>query len=210
MADTARQITHVDSDTIPALVVFGKNGKEPARGSWFPCDDIDAAQAGAKATGLQTLKVEDAVILSLASRMPKGRVFSSGKLFIPRIQGEVFVQLENQFNATVTASQITLVANAADGGKPADVVSDTKINASVGDGSLPGDWSKIGVGSLVLTRDLEEDDEAWYLAVVQSKTATKSYILKWRDYPDIISFKRKLSQLAILNPAIDHSEYVWN
>ena len=52
----------------------------------------------------------------------------------------------------------------------------------------------------------EEDDEAFYLAVVMGKANATTYTLKWRDYPDLDPITRDVKQLALLHPDVDVSE----
>ncbi|MCV6574363.1 MAG: hypothetical protein OIF58_01370 [Cohaesibacter sp.] len=208
MADAAKQISYVDSD-VPALVVFDRNGTEPPRGSWFDADSVVDAKAGAAAMGAQIVAVKGDEVMALANRVPKGRVFSSGKLFMPRIQKEVYEQLQGHLPEEDSKPQLELIAS--DEGKSEDGgASEGNASGLSLKGTLPSEWSKIGVGSLVLTRDIEEDDEAFYLAVVVGKAGSTSFRLKWRDYPDMDSITRDVCQLAMLHPKTTLSEIEWD
>jgi hypothetical protein len=77
----------------PAVAVVHRNGKETPRGAWFPADDIEAVLAGAAEMGMHTVKASTDEIISLAQRLPKGRIFDSGKLFTPLIQTKVYDEL---------------------------------------------------------------------------------------------------------------------
>lgn len=208
MADAAKQISYADSD-IPALVVFDRNGNEPPRGSWFDADSVAEAKAGAVAMGAQIIAVKGAEVMALANRVPKGRIFSSGKLFIPRIQKEVYEQLQGHVPEEDRKPQLELVAS-DEGKSEDDGASESSASGLDLKGTLPSEWSKIGVGSLVLTRDIEEDDEAFYLAVVMGKAGPTSFQLKWRDYPDLAPLTRDARQLAMLHPKTDLAEIEWD
>ncbi|TDQ67268.1 hypothetical protein ATL17_1277 [Maritalea mobilis] len=214
MAQSARQMPLVDSSDQPAIVVFHKDGTEPARGSWFAADNAMAAKKGAKADGFQTLVVKSNEALALANRVPKGRVFErSGKLFMPRIQNTVFEQLAKLAPKKPKTSHLQVVdGSAAEAGdaKEAPASERKAVDGPVRPkGAPPQDWSKMGVGSLVLTRDIEEDDEAFYLAVVVGKVNATTYTLKWRDYPEIDPITRDVTQLALLHPKVDVTELDW-
>lgn len=215
MADAAKQISYADSDK-PALVVFDRNGTEPPRGSWFDADSIAEAIAGAAAMGAQIVTVKGAEVMALANRVPKGRVFSSGKLFMPRIQKEVYEQLQGHVPEEDRKPQLELVASgegkseAGSGCDGEDVGASGTSSSSDLKCTLPSEWSKIGVGSLVLTRDIEEEDEAFYLAVVVGKAGPTSLQLKWRDYPDLATVTRDARQLAMLHPKTDPAEIEWD
>lgn len=210
MAQSARQMPLVDSSDQPAIVVFHKDGAEPARGSWFAADNVMAAQKGAKADGFGTLVVKSSEALALANRVPKGRVFErSGKLFMPRIQNTVFEQLAKLAPKKRKAAHLQVVdSSAGETGDAKDEASESKPvdGPARPKGAPPQDWSKMGVGSLVLTRDIEEDDEAFYLAVVVGKVNATTYTLKWRDYPEIDPITRDVTQLALLHPKVDVTE----
>ncbi|WP_424982081.1 hypothetical protein [Maritalea sp. S77] len=214
MAQPAKQMPLVDSSDQPAIIVFHKDGAEPARGSWFAADNVIAAKKGAKADGFETLVVKSNEALALANRVPKGRVFErSGKLFMPRIQNTVFEQLTKLAPKKRKAAHLQVVDSSA--GKPGDAKEAPASERKAEDGPVrpkgapPQDWSKMGVGSLVLTRDIEEDDEAFYLAVVVGKFNATTYSLKWRDYPEIDPITRDVTQLALLHPKVDVTELDW-
>ncbi|MCT4655991.1 MAG: hypothetical protein N4A65_09305 [Cohaesibacter sp.] len=209
MAELAAQMPLADSD-VPALVVFDRNGTEPPRGSWFDADYATEAKAGAAVMGAQIIAVKGAEVMALANRVPKGWVFSSGKLFMPRIQKEVYEQLQGHVPKEDRKPQLELVAS-GEGKSEADGGASGSSPSSLGlKGTLPSEWSKIGVGSLVLTRDIEEDDEAFYLAVVVGKAGPTSFQLKWRDYPDLAPVTRDARQLAMLHPKTDLAEIEWD
>ncbi|MES0871277.1 hypothetical protein [Pseudovibrio sp. SCP19] len=161
MADAARQIPHVVSDDTPALIVFFKDGAEPARGSWYPAELVEDALAGAREMELQALEVKGSELQELAGKVPKGRLFSSGKLFLPRIKDEIFDRLITLHKTQSPTPHLSLVkdAKAATQSEKSETVSPN--GSEVDEASLPDDWSKIGVGSMVLTRDIEEEDDAW-------------------------------------------------
>lgn len=214
MAHSAEQIPLADSNDQPTLVVFHKDRDQPARGSWFPAEHAKAAQKGAKLDGYGTLMVKNDQAMALANRVPKGRVFErSGKLFMPRIQNSVFEQLEKLAPKKRKNTHLRIVgSSAAEPNNTKDAPeseSRTADSTSRPKGSPPRDWSKMGVGSLVLTRDIEVDDEAFYLAIVMGKANATTYTLKWRDYPDLDPITRDVKQLALLHPDVDVSELDW-
>ena len=216
MADAARQMSHAEMNDEPSIVVIGRDGTKPPRGSWYAANDIDAAEAGATAMGLQAVAVTGSDVMALANRVPKGRVFSSGKLFMPRIQKEVYEQLEGHLSEVERQPRLELVASGDDKGRDKEAGRDSD-NGSPGNGAvanikgtLPGDWSKLGVGSLVLTRDIEEESDAFYLAVVLGKPSPTTLTLKWRDYPDIGTITRNVQQIAMLHPKVDIAELEWD
>lgn len=207
MADAAKQMNFADSNDEPALVVIAKDAGGVARGSWFAASDAKVAKASAKAAGSATVAVKGPERMSLANRVPKGRIFDSGKLFMPRIQGEVFDQLMGFAPKADKAPQLQLVAS-GDADK-AGLSGETSAasSATAIEGKLPDEWSKLGVGSLVLARDVEED--SFFLSIIIGKAGPTSFTLKWRDYPDEPNFQRQVSDLAMLHPKVDLKQFDW-
>lgn len=207
MADAAKQINYAHSNDDPALVVITKDAAGVARGSWFASCDAKVARASAKANGLIAVPVKGAELVALANRVPKGRIFDSGKLFMPRIQGEVFTKLEGHAPAQSKAPKLALVSSAETKNEGSGDKQATSSSASAIEGKLPSDWSKLGVGSLVLARDVEE--ESFYLAVIIGKAGPTSFTLKWRDYPDEPNFQRQVSDIAMLHPKVNLKQFDW-
>jgi hypothetical protein len=63
---------------------------------------------------------------------------------------------------------------------------------------FPSDWSKIKVGSVVLASEGRED--GWYEADVLEVLPNDRYKLRWHDSPDLPTFERTLTEIALLHP----------
>ena len=208
MADAAKQMNYADSNDEPALVVITKDVSGAARGSWFAASDVKVAKASAKAAGAVAGAIKGPDLMALANRVPKGRIFDSGKLFMPRIQAAVFEQLSGHAPKAANQPRLQVIASNADNQEnSADKVSSSASGVGI-TGTLPSDWSKLGVGSLVLAREAEE--ESFYLAVVIGKSSPTQFSLRWRDYPDEPNFQRQVSNLAMLHPKMDLSQFDWD
>jgi hypothetical protein len=178
----------------PAIVVLFRNGKDTPRGSWFAADDIEAVLTGAAEMGMHTIKTVTPEIIALALKLPKGRIFDSGKLFTPLIQTKVYENLMAHIPVHGITAKPRLVMGAASSG---DGDADAEgPGASVPEGTRPMDWSKITVGSLVLAVD--DPDDGWFEALVVEVRDRDMFRLRWRDYPDELLFKRHRSRLALM------------
>nr|WP_321442577.1 hypothetical protein [uncultured Cohaesibacter sp.] len=208
MADAAKQMNYADSNDEPTLVVIARDASGVARGSWFAASDAKVAKASAKAAGSVAVAVKGPDRMGLANRVPKGRIFDSGKLFMPRIQGEVFDQLLGFAPKAHKAPQLQLVTSGdeAKAKTPNEAASAARGTSDI-EGKVPDEWSKLGVGSLVLARDVEE--ESFYLAVIIGKAGPINFTLRWRDYPDEPNFQRQVSDLAMLHPKVDLKQFDW-
>lgn len=149
--------------------------------------------------GLDAVTVKSPEIDALARRVPKGRFFSSGKAFTPLIQGKVYEQLLDHVPADQRGPKLTIVA----GGKTPD--GDKADDKAPAEGpapeipvTIPEDWTKIGMGSLILAE--EGEGEGWYEAIVVELRPNDLFTLKWRDYPAEPTVVRHRTRLALMHP----------
>lgn len=178
----------------PAVAVVFRSGKDTPRGAWFPADDIEAVLAGAAEMGMHAVKASTAEIISLAQRLPKGRIFDSGKLFTPLIQTKVYDELISHLpEHGITAKPRLVMSAASSGTGDADAEGP---GASVPEGTRPTDWSQITVGSLVLAE--EARSEGWFESIVLEARPRDVFILRYRDYPDDPIITRHVSRLALM------------
>lgn len=199
MAALAEKIDHKANGDAPRIVVFGCETKGKPRGSWFAATDVAQAMEAAALMGLDALVVNSPDIDALARRVPKGRFFTSGKVFTPLIQGKVYEQLLEHVPVDQRAPKLTIVA----GGKTSDgEKTDDKASSQAGDVeppvTVPEDWSKIGMGSLVLAEEAE--GAGWYEAIVVELRPNDLFSLKWRDYPEEPTIVRHRTRLALMHP----------
>ena len=181
-------------DGVPAIAVIWRNGKDTPRGAWFPADSRDAAIAGAAEMGMHAIKAETPEIQKLALKLPKGRVFESGKLFAPLIQTKVFENLMANLPNHGIKAKPRLVMGTPSAGGDGDADAEDP-GASVPEGTRPTDWSQITVGSLVLAEEARM--EGWFEAIVIEVCPKDVFKLKWRDYDDP-NITRHVSRLALM------------
>jgi len=179
---------------VPAIAVVHRNGKETPRGAWFPADSLEAVIAGAAEMGMQAIKAATPEIVELAHRLPKGRVFDSGKLFTPLIQTKVYEQLLSHLPEHEIRAKPRLVMSAASGADGDTGAGD--VAESVPEGTRPTDWSKITVGSLVLAEEARM--EGWFEAIVLEACPKDVFKLKFRDYSEDPIITRHVSRLALM------------
>lgn len=196
MAQTARIEPSPENTNTPAILVIGRNGTETPRGAWFEQGDFKLAKAGAQLMGMHAIRAAKPEIIELALRLPKGRVFDSGKLFAPKIQTSVFEQLLTHVSAHGIMAKPKLISSLK-------AVPDAKQSSSKGqagnDGKYPTDWSDIKQGNLVLAEDAK--GEGWFEAIVLDEVQGRGFALKWRDFPDEPKIVRSASRIALMMPA---------
>lgn len=187
----------------PAVVLFGLDDRGKAHAAWFAEDHAAAGAAAAEAMGMFALPVEDDAVRALAGQVPQGKIFASGKAFVPFVKASLFDALvmhlpEDQrdrarqpvrVSGKAAGNSYAVASGAVDGGgsAPAGTPHD-----------LPDDWSKIKVGSVVLASEGRED--GWYEADVLEALPGNRFKLRWHDWPDLPKFERTLTEIALLHP----------
>ena len=180
----------------PTLIVLGRDDSGKPHASWFDEAEQKLAAKAAALMGMRALSVTSDEIRQLADRLPHGRVFASGRAFVPFVKETLFTEL----SAHLTAP------SAGDG---RDAGPETEASASgepAGEDEAAGapillDWSKIVVGSLVLAS--EGEGHGWYECIVQEVREADLFILVWRDWPDEPQLVRRSKHIALLHPAYE-------
>ena len=175
--------------TSHGLVVFGKDEAGKPHASRFTAADFELALKAARLMGMRVMRPVSEAAATLAAKLPKGRVFASGRGFVPFVKPKVFEALlithadpQNQVEPVADEAMHTDGAN--DGGdagsaKPSDV--------------------DFGEGVVVLAPYAPQ--EGWWEAVIV-KVKGDLLTLKWRDYPDDPVFTRRRNQLVPLPAGI--------
>ncbi|MCJ2024058.1 hypothetical protein [Methylobacterium sp. J-067] len=182
----------------PALIVFGPDRDGKPHASWFAEADVVLATKAAGVMGMRTLPLADEAAFAIAAQLPQGRVFASGRAFVPFVAKGAYGRL----SALAGPGELTAPAEGAKAaGGPANAPGGPSTSeAPLGgeDGRYPRSWASVGVGSLVLISEGEQD--GWYEAeVVEAKTGG-IYTLRWRDWPDLPLLVRRREHMALLHP----------
>jgi hypothetical protein len=167
------------------LFVFGVDGEGKPRGARFS-DFNERALKFALDLGLVGVYPASPAFTELAVKLPPGRLYSSGKGFIPNVRKDLVEKLNLALATAGDESQQHRPP-------PRDIV------ASPASG-LPKSWDDIGVGQLVLATGDEPDDGYWECIVL--KRQDNVLTLRLRDYPKQGTYVRHLAQVALLNPGI--------
>jgi hypothetical protein len=176
------------------LVLLGRDEAGKPHASRFAPEDGPAARKAATIMGMATLEAEGDELAGLAAQLPTGKLFDSGRAFVPFVKGALYEQLHDHLpkkDREALAETMRIRREAAEAAKAdASAVPETF--------TLPEDWSKIIVGNLVLAYD--GDDEAWFEAYVVEAKKEDQFLLRWRDYPDLANFIVRRNRIALLHP----------
>lgn len=181
------------------LIVFGLDQNSKPHASWFSEIYAPLAEKAAGMMGMKILRLTTDEQQGLASKLPQGRVFESGRAFVPFVNKTLYGQLEAMGGETPPPpepadTQATpteeLTGDEQTMGQPTDTAQNP---------TAPSTWADIKVGSVVLAT--EGHMEGWFEAVVIEAKPNNLFMLKWRDWFEEPAFPRKRGHLGLLPPA---------
>lgn len=178
--------------TLPhPVIILGRDDKGKPHASFFPATDCHSAEQAAARMGMLALKADRDEVRACLPKLPKGKLFDSGKAFVPFVKQDLYREIV----AHLPEDQRSMAEQVRT--PPAEPPG---VEGSAGDfTTLPEDWSTLKAGNLVLAT--EGGGEPWYEAIVVSVYSNESVRLRWRDYHDEPLFTRPVVELAMLHPA---------
>lgn len=180
--------TRDDTGSDDRIIIFGIDEANRSHASQFATDDAELIERAAAAMAMRTLRIALNEHEALLKALPQGRLFGSGKAFVPFVKEATYEQI------VALAKQLgQYVAELP----PRPLLPATKDKAKVVV-HHPAHWSDIQVGSLVLASEGNSDTDGWFEAKVVAVTADDLFSLEWRDWPDEDGFVRHRQHLALL------------
>ncbi|RUU16287.1 hypothetical protein EOD10_10590 [Mesorhizobium sp. M7A.T.Ca.TU.009.01.3.2] len=199
---------NVASETTRSLIVFGRDDSHKPHASVFLLPEVEAAENAAKLMGMHSHRVEPGEASDIVMRLPAGKLFDSGRAFVPFVKAETYQRI----------AALAGVADERDSGSGDNKAADSPENASAGSpeavaghgggdsgggaaGGNGGDlWAKLAVGDMVLAS--EGPDEGYFEARIMKAKAKGIFTLKFRDYPDAPQVDRSYYQLGLIHPRL--------
>lgn len=179
---------------ISALILLGRDEAGKAHASRFDDQDLKAVRDAAAIMGMAALPVVGKELETIAVTLPKGKLYDSGRAFVPFVKSDLYERLHDQLpkkDREALAETNALRRAAAEAAAVA--------NAEPESFTLPDDWAKITVGNLVLVYD--GDGEAWFEAYVVETKGADDFVLRWRGWPDLPNFVRARNRIALMHPS---------
>jgi hypothetical protein len=132
-------------------------------------------------------------------KLPPGRLYASGKAFIPNIRRDLVEKLDAVLATPGDDSQKYKLTyppgqTPEHEGHPEEAKIRTLSPISFG---LPRSWDSIQPGHVVLVHESPVD--GWWEATVEARDI-EILTLRFRDYPRQPKFQRHISQVALINP----------
>jgi hypothetical protein len=163
----------------PVLVVVGYGDRETPRGARFNGADRDLVAKAADLMGLNLYEATTTEAVAAAEKLPVGRLYASGRGFVPNIR----LDLYSQVLAALTAGTNPPV--------PAHFGKDGLPSAR----GLPRTWDELGPGHLVIAQ--ESHANGWWEAIVLARQGDM-FTIRFRDYPKLPSYIRHRSSIALM------------
>jgi hypothetical protein len=177
-----------------ALVLYGADEAGKPHAASFTEADAPLAEKAAGHMGLKVLRLSTDELRRLAGKISAGKIFSSGKAFVPYCNRTIHAQLAamgGEVPQVEPAPEEAAPEKGAAQNEPSDVPSATPE---------PAAWGAIKVGSVVLVTE-GRPQEGWWEAVVTEIKAGDLLVLRWRDFPeDETQLVRKRQHVALLYP----------
>jgi hypothetical protein len=183
-----------DATILAKLILVGLDDQGKPHAAWFTEEQVDAATLAADLMDMASLDVEGDELVAIAGLLPKGKLFESGKAFIPFTKRETYDRLAAYLDEEFLASSAVRVEAA----KVAAAESYAKASKGEVPLHVPEDWSRIAVGDLVLATD--DPLDGWWACEVLELLDGGRFKLRWRDFPDELTFSKALAELALVHP----------
>ena len=189
-------------ETARGLILFGRDERSRPHASRFVAAETEPAARAATLMGLHTLIITEAH-RTFAAGLPQGRLFESGKAFVPFCSAPMFADLLAA--AGLPDAPPVRAAGKTTDAPPAPAGGLGSVGAAGGAGGAakpPGDavaidpWAGITLGSVVLAKG--DDEDGYYAAKVIATKANQNFVLTWVDYPDLLEFTRHRYDLGLL------------
>ncbi len=170
-------MTKETNGNAPELIVLGRDEAGKPQAARFPANQSDLATKAARAMNLVVGKADGPALAELANRLPTGRLYATGRGFVPPVRRNLYDKIVEQLKLA---------------GQPVPEPTDVAVPAAPG---LPASWDKIEVGHMVIAAE----GQPYYAAIVVARDGDM-LTLKWRDYPQEPNAIRHASAVALLKP----------
>jgi hypothetical protein len=148
---------------------------------------------------LTSVHPASAAFTEIAMKLPAGRLYASGKAFVPPIRRDLVDKLNAVLAAPGDESQARRPNTiSAQGAEQESLPEELNVRTiSPISSGLPLNWDSIEVGHIILAEDGPES--GWWPCLVL-KREDDVLTLRLRDYPKQGTYIRHITQVALINP----------
>ena len=191
--------------SVDPLFVLGLDENGKPRGARF-AELKDKTVSTAMDMNCRVFISQPEAVSDIAMKLPVGRIYASGKAFIPNIRRDLYDKILEAARIASEKSDAEIEAGAAE--RSAEIKSviaeadaalaEVRTVSPVTSG-LPRSWESIAVGHMVLVH--ESPTDGWWEATVL-KREDEILTLRFRDYPKQPTFIRHINTVALVNPGL--------
>ena len=203
----SRKTTDKPTSEPDKMFVIGLGDDGKPRGARFrQVDDLIVIRAGD--IKLKVVFPASTVVAQVGMKLPEGRLYASGKMFVPNIKRDLYDEMEaalaspEDTSSTLERQEPRNVKCDDEAASPQTTVPTAAAVPPVAcvspmTSGLPKNWETVGVGHMVLVHESPED--GWWEAVVEIREHDV-LTLRFRDYPKLPQMVRHISTVALINP----------
>jgi hypothetical protein len=182
------------------VFAFGLDEHGKPRGARFTQGLNDRVVGAVLDMNCRVIQNHSAALTALGMKLPVGRVYASGKAFIPNIRRDLYDKLEAARQQPPEkiegVTPISLFKEAQVTDEPSNQHPNVPCSSPMVS-SLPKSWENVAVGHMVLA--FAGPGEGWWESVVTSRQG-EILTLRYRDWPKEKLFERHLTTVALINP----------
>ena len=93
-------MTKETNGTGPDLIVLGPDDEGKPRAARFPAGQADVVAKAANAMNLTVCKADGAALADLAKKLPNGRLYATGRGFVPAASRSLYGKIVEQLKLT--------------------------------------------------------------------------------------------------------------
>jgi len=195
----ALQADLLDANPTASIILLGRDSSNKPHASWFCANEAELAKTAATAMGMHAEPVNSDALRALAGQLPRGKLFASGKAFVPFVRASLFDELLAEVPLAARLKPLRLVKD-DDGGTSNPVATiRPKAAGPKAEPKRPTDWDGIDVGNIVLATT-GGVGEGWFECIVLKTNPDLTIDLRWRDFDEEPTFTQHRHQVALLYP----------
>jgi hypothetical protein len=191
--------------TVDQLFVLGLDENGKPRGARF-AELKDNITSAAMDMNCRVLINQPEAVSDIAMKLPAGRIYASGKAFIPNIRRDLYDKISEAARIVAEKSDAQIDVGATEQSAVVKSLSD-QADAALAEArcvspvtsGLPRSWETIGVGHMVVFH--ESPDDGWWEGIV-IKREGDLLTLRLRDFPKQGTFVRHINTVALVNPGL--------
>ena len=166
------------AEKVPILVVLGLNIDGKPHASRFAEPDAPLLQRAAELMGFHVIRVppDNDELYGLAEGLPVGKIFATGRAFVPFVARPVFDKL-----GTLVEGGVTIEQRAASGAAPVYPLKDMFTTEAIT--TADALWAKVEIGCVVLASQPDEYGPSWWDSIVVAIDGD-DLTLRWLDESD--------------------------